>query len=71
MKREGFFAKRLYPILFMIVITVVFIAVVSGLHFSTRESLELNESLYLKEAVLYAANIPYNQDDIKDIERIY
>ena len=49
--------QRLYPILFMFVITVVFIGVVSAIYLLTREDILINESLYLKRAVLYAAGI--------------
>jgi Na+-transporting NADH:ubiquinone oxidoreductase subunit C len=58
MKKDGFFAERIFPVLFMLVITVVCIAVVSSIHLSTKELVELNETLFLKEAVLFAANVP-------------
>jgi Na+-transporting NADH:ubiquinone oxidoreductase subunit C len=41
----------------MFVVTAVFISVVSGIHLSTTEIVALNERLYIREAVLYAAGI--------------
>lgn len=58
MKSDGFFKERIFPIFFMLIITVVCIAIVSSIHLSTKELVELNETLFLKEAVLFAANIP-------------
>lgn len=57
MKDQSVFKKRVYPLIFMFLITAVFIAIVSSIYLSTKDIVELNESLYLKEAVLYAANI--------------
>jgi len=58
MKNGGFFKERIFPILFMLIITVVCIAIVSSIHLSTKELVELNETLFLKRAVIFAANIP-------------
>ena len=58
MRKDTLFGKRIFPILFMFLVTVVCIAVVSGIFLSTEERVKLNESIFLKRAVLYAADIP-------------
>jgi Na+-transporting NADH:ubiquinone oxidoreductase subunit C len=58
MRKDTLFGKRIFPILFMFIVTVVCIAIVSGIFLSTEERVKLNESIFLKRAVLYAANIP-------------
>ncbi|MEW5815279.1 MAG: FMN-binding protein [Spirochaetota bacterium] len=58
MKTFGIFRERVFPILFMFIITVIFIAVVSSIYLATKDLVKLNESLFLKKAVLYAANLP-------------
>lgn len=71
MKKDSFFATRIYPILFMVVLTVIFISGVSGIYLSTKEQVELNESVFQKRAVLYAADIEYPEDDLQAIQDIY
>ena len=58
MRKDTQFGKRIFPVLFMFLATVVCIAIVSGIFLSTEELVELNESIFLKRAVLYAADIP-------------
>ena len=52
------FKERIFPVIFMLILTVVFIGVVSAIYLSTRDLVLLNESLFLKKALLYAADIP-------------
>lgn len=59
--RVSFFRERIFPILFMFVVTVVFITAVSGVYLSTQKTIQLNETLFLKRAVLSAADIPVPQ----------
>jgi len=49
------FKERIFPVLFMFLLTVVFIAAVSGIYLATRATVIGNEQLYLKRAVLSAA----------------
>lgn len=62
MRKDTLFGKRIFPILFMFIVTVVCISVVSGIFLSTKELVKLNESIFLKRAVLYAADIPVPQE---------
>ncbi len=69
-KKNLFFKDRIYPILFMAVITVVFISVVSWFYLSTEDLVVLNETLFLKRAVLYAAGLE-TPDDGYELEELY
>jgi Na+-transporting NADH:ubiquinone oxidoreductase subunit C len=71
MKQEGFFAQRIYPIFFMALLTVVFIAGVSGIYLSTQERVEMNETIVQKKAVLYAAGIEFPDDNPNRVNEIY
>ncbi len=70
MKKEGFFPERMFPVIFMFVITVVCIAGVSFLYLSTKDMVLLNESLFLKKSVLYASNILIPGDSLS-INEVY
>lgn len=69
-KKNLFFKERIYPVLFMALITVVFIAVVSGIYLSTEDLVLLNETLFLKRAVLYAADITPPEEGF-ELEALY
>ena len=59
-----------HTILFMVVVTAVFITAVSLVHLVTRERITINESLFLKRAVLYAANIDVPAGS-REVERFF
>ncbi len=71
MKQESLFTTRVYPVLFMVVLTVVFISVVSGIYLTTKDRVLLNESIFQKKAVLYAAGIEFPEDNSQEIQAIY
>ncbi|MFO7850459.1 MAG: FMN-binding protein [Spirochaetia bacterium] len=71
MNKEGIYAQRIYPVVFMSLLTVVFITVVSGAFLLTQERVELNEAIAEKKAVLYAAGIDYPEDDPVGVNEIY
>lgn len=71
MKKESFFATRVYPIIFMVLVTVVFISGVSGIYLNTKDRVLLNETIFQKMAVLYAAGIEYPEDNSEKIQEIY
>jgi Na+-transporting NADH:ubiquinone oxidoreductase subunit C len=60
-----FFKERIFPVLFMFIVTVVFIALVSGIYLATRENVLRNEQLYLKSAVLFAAGLVVPDDPVE------
>ena len=70
MSRESFAKKRLYPVAFMLAVTLVFVSVTSVVYTFTGERIELNERLRLKEAVLYAAGVELPPDPAS-IERVF
>jgi len=65
MSASAIFRERIFPIVFMLLLTVVFIGVVSAVYLTTRDRVLLNESLFLKEALLYAADIPIPTDAVE------
>jgi Na+-transporting NADH:ubiquinone oxidoreductase subunit C len=64
------YKEKIFPIIFMFLITAVFIAMVSGIYLATRDIVIRNERLYLKEAVLYSAGIPV-PDSSQQIDELY
>jgi Na+-transporting NADH:ubiquinone oxidoreductase subunit C len=71
MKQESVFSTRVYPVLFMVALTVVFISVVSGIYLTTKERVLLNESIFQKKAILYAAGIEFPEGKPQEIQQIY
>ncbi len=71
MNKDSMFATRVYPVLFMVALTVVFISVVSGIYLTTKDRVLLNETIFQKKAVLYAAGIEFPEDNSQEIQRIY
>ena len=70
MTQTSKFKQRVYPVLFMFAVTVVFITVVSGIYLSTRENIRINEFLFLKRAILNAADIAVPETGA-DIEGVF
>jgi Na+-transporting NADH:ubiquinone oxidoreductase subunit C len=71
MKKDGIYAQRIYPLVFMALLTIVFITGVSGLFLTTKERVELNETIVQKKAVLYAVGIEYPENDPVEVTEIY
>jgi Na+-transporting NADH:ubiquinone oxidoreductase subunit C len=63
------YKERIFPVIFMFLVTVVFISLVSGIYLGTREKVIRNERLYLKRAVLYSAglDIPEGAQEIDEL----
>ena len=68
--RINVFQERVFPVLFMLMVTVFFITLVSGIYLATRDNVLSNEQLYLKRAVLFAADID-TPETTSEIERVY
>jgi Na+-transporting NADH:ubiquinone oxidoreductase subunit C len=51
-------SKRLWIVVFTVMVTVVFITPISLLHLLTKPIVDLNEEVFLKRSVLYAAGLP-------------
>jgi len=70
MKKESFYAKRIYPLLFMLIITSICISITAGLHLLTQDRVAANESLFLRKTVLEAAGIDY-PDNFMAVSELY
>jgi Na+-transporting NADH:ubiquinone oxidoreductase subunit C len=68
MKKGSFAKKRIYPVVFMLLVTVAFISVTTVIYTFTKDTIRLNERLRLKRAVLYAAGV-HLPGDPSEIER--
>lgn len=70
MSREGTFKRRIFPVVFMLLVTLVFISVTTVIYTFSKDKIRLNEALRLRSAVLYAAGFTL-PDDPKAIEDLY
>jgi Na+-transporting NADH:ubiquinone oxidoreductase subunit C len=66
MKKDGFYAERIKPVVVMAIITIICIFLVSILYLSTQERVTANEGLVLKKALLYAGglSLPESNNEI-------
>jgi Na+-transporting NADH:ubiquinone oxidoreductase subunit C len=62
MKKESFARKRIYPVFFMLAVTVIFVSVTSFVYTYTKERIRLNGRLQLKRAVLTASGLSMPAD---------
>ena len=62
MKKESFYSRRVYPLIFMLIITALCISITAGLYLVTQDRVAVNESLFLRKTVLEAAGIEYPED---------
>ncbi len=62
MKKDSFAKKRIYPVVFMLLVTVAFISVTTVIYTFTKDTIKLNERLRLKQAVLYAGGVDLSGD---------
>jgi len=70
MSREGTFKRRIFPVVFMLLVTLVFISVTTVIYTFSKDKIRLNEALRLRSAVLYAAGVTL-PDDPQAIEDLY
>ena len=59
--------ERIFTVLFMFAVTFVFTSAVSLAYLLTRETIKLNDAVYLRSAVLSAAGFDV-PDDAKKID---
>ncbi len=64
-KKQSKLGRSLFTIFFMFAVTLVFISVLSLIYVLTRDTISLNESLFVKRAVLYAAGLEVPQDGVE------
>ncbi len=58
-------------ILFMLIITIFFISILSFVHLSTKERVQLNEELVLKQAILFSAGFATSSKNAEEIESMF
>jgi Na+-transporting NADH:ubiquinone oxidoreductase subunit C len=57
MKKESAAKQRIFPVVFMLIVTLVFISITTVIYTYTKDQIALNERLRLKQAVLYSAGV--------------
>ncbi|MGI6467162.1 MAG: FMN-binding protein [Sphaerochaetaceae bacterium] len=60
MKTKSFYAKRIHPLVFMALVTIVCIVLTAALHLYTLELVEENEQFFLWRSILDAAAITHD-----------
>ena len=70
MKKDSVISKRVFPVVFMLIITLVFISITTVIYTYTKDQIALNERLRLKEAVLYTVGVQLPGDPV-ETERLY
>ncbi len=70
MNKDGFYALRVHPVVFMALVTIVCILITSALFLSTSERVESNELFFLRRSVLDAASIEHD-GTVGGVEQAY
>ncbi len=70
MGEQSLFKKRIFPILMMLAITLLFISITTILYTFTRDAVLLNESIVLKRAVISSAGIELPEAPA-EVEKLY
>ncbi len=60
----------LYPVFFMILVTVIFVTALAILNASTREIIQKQKDLNVKRNILYVLDIKFDDNEV-DIEKTY
>lgn len=60
----------LYPVFFMVVVTVAFVTVLAVINSATKDIITMQRELSVKENILYVLQMPY-QDNSQGIEQAY
>ncbi len=68
--QRSFYKDRIYPLIFMLITTVVCILLTSGLHLYTLDRAQANELSFTRRAILEAADLPFT-NTTEGIERAY
>lgn len=60
-----------YPIIFMAIVTAVFVSVLAFLNYSTIEVIAFNENIDLQKKILYVFDIEYDENDTEKINETF
>lgn len=61
----------IYPIIFMMAVTAIFITVLAGLNFVTADTISFNQQNQLRQKILYIFDMVPEGGMEKDIERVF
>jgi Na+-transporting NADH:ubiquinone oxidoreductase subunit C len=61
----------IYPIIFMMAVTAVFITVLAGLNYVTADTIAFNQQNQLRQKILYIFDMVPDGGTDKDIERVF
>jgi Na+-transporting NADH:ubiquinone oxidoreductase subunit C len=61
----------IYPIIFMALVTAVFITVLAGLNYVTADTIAFNQQKQLRQKILYIFDMVPDGGTDKDIERVF
>ena len=61
----------IYPIIFMMAVTAIFITVLAGLNFVTADTISFNQQNQLRQKILYIFDMVPDGGTDKDIERVF
>ena len=70
MNKDGFYALRVHPIIFMAVVTIACILITSALYLFTSDRVESNDLFFLRRSVLDAAAIEHDGTPVS-VEETY
>lgn len=70
MSKKNKTKERVTMVVFMFALTVFFVSIISAVHIATKDLVKRNESLFLKESILYTAGIQAPTDP-EMIEKVF
>ena len=70
MNKDGFYALRIQPIIFMALITIICIVITSALFLFTSDRVKSNELFFLRRSVLDAASVTHD-GTLSSVEEAY
>lgn len=81
MKTQNFYMRRIHPLVFMAVVTIICILLTASLHLSTFDRVKNNEQFFLRRSILDAAAIEHDgqpgtvatlyQDSVTETNGVY
>lgn len=61
----------MYPIIFMVILTVFFTSILAFLNYSTADRIAYNQETDIRKVILYVLDIDPDSDDPETIERVF
>lgn len=70
MKTQSFYMRRIHPLVFMAIVTIICILLTASLHLSTFDRVKNNEQFFLRRSILDAAAVPHDGQP-ETVARLY